>query len=821
MSTFLQDLRYAARALRRSPGFALVAVLTLALGIGANTTIFNIANWVLLRPIPGIADPEELAVVQFQKDDGNSTGISYPNLVDLREAAPALSGLVGSAPASLQVSAENAEPLSLFGEAVTGGYFRVLGVRPQHGRWFLPEELGPGSEARVAVISDRLWHSFFEADPGVVGRTLRLNGSTFTIVGVAPKGFHGTERLGDTDVWLPGPTYPVVRHMSGLMLDDRGAGMFMNVVGRLRPGASLELAQEQLQLAMRRLVEGYPEANDIYGEYRPTVFSGIGIPIFLREQIGGTMRLLMGIVALVLLIACANVANLLIFRGVRRRGETAVRRALGASWNRLLRQSLVEGVLLALLGGAGGVLVAIWLTDLFRGFSLLGLPPLEEVGVDWRVLGFALLVSIATGIFFGIVPAAMAQREDLVSNLKESSRTETGRGARLRGALTVVQLTASMALLVGALLLARTLHNLSRVDLGFDAEEVLTFSVNPEPQGYSPEQVRALRDRLLDRVGEIPGIESVSLIADAPFSRISTGIRVRAGGGDAAREPLDPNVLWIAPDYFTTLGIPLLAGRDFTRAEYNASPESAPDGVVISRNLAIRLFGEENPLGKRVIEDAYEGPVTYQVIGVAADTRTTGLRNAPDPLVYRPLAAAWNDRVAIMVRSARPDAETETAVREAVSEIDSSLPFFRVETLSESVRGYMAEERLFSRMIGLLALLAAVLAGVGLYSVIAYSVAQRTREIGIRMALGAESGRVVGLVAREAGGLVIAGAVIGTAAAAGFSRLLESRLFGVEPLDPAIYFVAGILFLLVTLAASTIPARAATRVDPMVALRAE
>jgi predicted permease len=816
------EMKYALRSLRKNPGFTAVAIFTLAVGIGATTAVFSLANWVLLRPVPGVEAPEELAIVQFWRSEGNWTGVSYANLMDLARAAPAFSGLAGYQSTHLQAAFEGAPPRVLSGETVVGDYFGVLGMRPQRGRFFQPDELLPASTARVAVISDALWRTGFSASSDVLGQRLRLNGSEFTVVGIAPPKFRGVERLGDTDVWLPPAMYPVLRHEPDWNTADRDASYFFEIIGRFRPGATPEMAQEQLRSAMERLVESFPEENEIYTEFIPTVTAGVGVPVHGRARIHETVRLLLGIVSLVLLIACANVANLLLFRGVRRRGEMAMRRALGASASRILRQHLAEGIILSVLGASGGVLIAVWMTDLFEGQRILGLPRIEELTVDWRVLTFALLLALGTGVLFGLFPAWVAWRQDFLPHLKDASRTGTGRGSWLRGTLTIAQVSASIVLLVGALLLARTLHNLSRVEVGFDPERVLAFGISPDAQGYSEERVRALRQQLIERIGALPGTRSVSLASSAPFAGAYTRFRVRAADAPEGSPPLKPHAFFVSPDYFTTLEIPLLAGRTFTDAETFAVPEAAKEGgIVISRNLARKLFGDVNPLGKRVIEEGYKETFTHTVVGIADDTRASDLRAEPELVVYRPLAASWQSSAFILIRSALPRASAEAAVQKAVTGIDRSLPFFRVEMLSEAVAQHMDQERLLARVIGLLALLAALLAAIGLYGVIAYSVAQRTREIGIRMALGAHAAAVVRLVARQSVLLVGVGLLLGVAGAVALSRVLESRLFGVEPLDPFTYAAAGALFALVALIATAAPARTAVRVDPVDALRSE
>jgi predicted permease len=813
------DLRFALRALRRGRGATLSAVLALGLGIGAATAVFSLVNWIELRPVPGVADPESLVLVQMRDEsDGNTTGLSHPNLLDLRRGSSALRSLAGYEGIALQVAIDGAAPMGLMGAAVAGGYFSTLGLQAAGGRLLSREEEDSPIPGYEAVISHHLWRTLFGSDTHVAGRRIRLNGIDFNVVGVAPDGFRGTERLGETDVWVPGSAYSVLRHEDHWSLQDRGRKFLFEFVGRLQPGATPELAEQQLRATMDRLVKAYPEVNEIYSSYLPTVFPGIGLNVLAREHVRRTLLLMTGIVAMLLLIAWANVANLLLLRGVRRRGETAVRRALGASTARLLRSYLVEGVLLSLAGGAVGLLFGVAASRLFQGKQMGWLPEIDHIGLDWRVMGFVLGASLLSGAFFGMVPLWATQRENFLHHLKEASRTGTGRVTWLRGGLIVAQVTSATVLLVAALMLARTLHALSAVSTGFDASGVVAFMVDPSDLGYDSLQNRAFRAQLRERLIETPGFETVSVASSSPFSGGFMKFRLRPANAPDAT-PVEAYEFSASPEIFRTFRIPLLAGRGL-------ASNGGDDEVVINRTLARQLFGSANPLGRTILGPKFGGPAAalYTVVGIVGDTRVQDLRSPePDPVIYRPISAleAWRSVSLFLVRSSRPPSDVEATVRNAVAAIEPSLAIWNAEAVPASVADTISEERLLARMAILLAALAGLLAAVGLYAVVSYSVAQRTREIGIRMALGARMGAIVRLVSRGAAALVAAGIGLGTVIAVVGSRILENRLFGVERLDPMVYAAAAALFAIAAAAALWGPVRAAGGVQPTEALRQE
>ena len=815
------DVRFAARTLRRSPGFTLLAVLTLAVGIGATTAVFSFANWVLFRPVPGVHAPNELVVARPERE-GNGTGISYPNMVDLRRMTPAFSGFMGYQTTSLQLAIEGSDAVSLSGAVVAGDYFGVLGVRPQLGRFFTPGELEPPTAVQAVVISDRLWRSQFGGSGDAVGRVLRLNGLDFRVIGVVPPAFRGTDRIGDMDVWVPFPVYSRIRHQPSLNAASRNWAALFHLVGRLRPGVDAATAQAQLRSAMQRLIEAFPDDNKRYAERPITVHPGIGMFIEGREKARETTMLLLAISALVLAIACANVGNLLLARTLRRRGEFAVRRALGASVGRLVRQHLTEGVLLALAGGSAGVVLALGLNAILESQQLPLFAGMPEVGIDRRVLVFAVTLTVLTGLLAGAIPALYARRRDFLDSLGDAARTRTPGGTVVRNGLTVFQIATSMALLVGGLLMASTLHGLSRVELGFDPSRVSSFLISPDPQGYKPEQVRDLRFQLLNGLDGQPGLDAVALASGAPFAGgYFSGLSFRRADVGGDEWPLSADAFWVSPDYFEVMSIPMLAGRTFSVEEFNAPRDSTGMNIILSRSAATLLFGDENPLGRRVAERRGRSTATHTVIGVVADTRTSSLRSAPEPVIYQPMSLAWQTSLFVLTKAAAAERDAEAVVRAAVRGIDPALPISRTRLLTDGVASAMADARLFARLVGVLAALAATLAAVGLYGVIAFAVVERTREIGVRIALGAQTGGIVRMVVGQAGRLVGAGVVLGVGAALALSRMMQSQLFGVTPLDGSTYAAAALALLVLGIVASAAPARSASRVDPVDALRAQ
>jgi len=821
-NAILLDFRAALRALGRRPGFSLVVAGILAVGVGATTSVYSVADWLLLRPVPGIGAPQDrLVTVQASRPDGNSTGISYPNLVDLEAGAPAVEALAGTAPASAQVVGDRMEPTALRGEAVTEGYFDLLEVDAHVGRLFSPDELRPDGEDAVVVISHRMWTDELGSDPRAVGMQLVVNGESYAVIGVASEGFHGTSRTGDVDLWFPAARYPRLRHFQGEpdpMGRDRR--LFMQSVARLAPSSTPEQAEQQLRDVMERLVAAYPEVNEIHGEYRPTVHPGIGVAPISRAYYRRIVTTMFAVAALLLLIACANVANLLVFRGARLEGAVAVRRALGASRVRIVREHLTEALILSTVAGVLAMGVASGLNEfLWRGGGTFGVSALDQAPLDHRVLLFTLATALSVPLAFALVPALLAGQTDVARSLQASRPTGTARRARLRGGLTVLQLSLSLALVVGSLLLHRTLEGLSRVDPGFDPEGLLVFSADPEPQGYSREEGVRLHLALLERAREIPGVQAATLARTEPFYRGNAYGWVRPPRGDAKAENVMVQFDWIGPDFFATLGVPMRRGRSFEMHEMEPSTPAATEVVVLNETLAQQLFGSPDVVGRTLtVEADFREWTEKRIVGVVQDVRDD-LRSEPEPTLYLPFARGSLGTL-LLRTSVAPEVVT-TEVRAALGGIDPNVPLYRSDSVEEAIASGMAEERTLARLLGALALLAGGLAAVGLYAVVAWTVTERTREIGIRMAMGAQPGRVVAWVVRGAAWLALAGVGVGYGASILVARLLESRLFGVEPFDPATWGTAAVVMLGVATIASAQPALRAAAVRPMEALRSE
>jgi predicted permease len=822
MKVFWRDVVHGLRVLRRRPLFTLTLVIMLGVGIGATTAVFSLANWILLRPVPGVMNARRLVTIEFLgKEQWQKTGISAQNLIDLDAAATTLDGVAGWQPQQLQVMGPDGRAIELSGVTVGGGdYFGVLGVRARLGRLLTAEDSEPGHPSFVAVISSDMWRTMYGADPNVIGKVLRVNRYPLTIVGVARDEFRGVERNSSIDVWFPSSIYAEIRHFPDVeRLRSRGAGIFWSgAVGLLAPGATAEAAQAQLRQIMDRLIEAYPEENEEYTDNRPTLIESIGLGRDFRTYMSGTIRVLVAVVALVLVIACANAANMLLFRGVERRGEAAVRRALGATSGRLLRQQAAESLIVGVLASVAGVGVAYAFRALFRGMRM-GIFNLDNVPFDGRVLAFALLAAITTSLLFGLVPTALSRRLDMTQTLRVSGRRDTSAKTHVRSAIAVVQLALSLTLLVGAVLLTRTLFNLYNVDLGFDAEHVYAFLTDTEPQGYDTDRRNVFEMALLDRLQQTAAVDAAALTVNAPFAGVTSGHSIRHPDDRDSMVPVKMD--WVSAGYFETLNARMLAGRALG-PEDRVSGSSGPMNVVVSATLARQLFDSSPAVGRTVALGARE-PRDLLIVGVAADKRLASLTGEPEAMVYQPLddPERHHEWMYVLVRTRLPLNDAEALVRQAVDALDPALPITQVERLSDKVERHLSEERLFARLLVALASIALLMAAVGLYAVIAYGVAQRTREIGIRMALGARRRRVMAMVLKQAGLLAGIGVVLGIAGGLALSRFIESRLFGVEPLDPGVYAAAALLFGVVTLAAAYVPTRRATLIEPVVALRHE
>ena len=835
MGTLWQDLRYGWRMMLTSPGLTAVAVASLALGIGANTAIFSFVNAVLLRPLP-VAEPERL-VYLFGGTERHPYGVTaYPDYVDYRDQSGVFEGLATYSGISLSFTGgERTELVS--GSIVSGNYFDVLGVKAALGRTFLPEEDQTPGARPVAVLSHGWWQRRFGGDPQIVGRQLTLNGQSFTVVGVAAAGFQGAGAGETNDLFVPMMMQALVRpprggysgEMNPDLLSRRSAGWLV-VVGRLGPGVTLEQAQSAVATVAGRLRQAYPESNE--GRVATLYPASKGDPN-ARGMLLSVSGLLLATVGLVLLIACANVANLLLARASARRREISIRLALGAGRWRLVRQLLTESALLAFIGGAVGLLLALWTVDLLKQAVPAGLMPFAfDFSLDGRVLGFTLGLSLLTGMIFGLAPALQASRPDLLPALKDESQS-FGTGARrfgLRNLLVVVQIALSLVLLIGAGLFLRSLRQAQAIDPGFEPGRVLVAPLNINLLRYTRPQGAEFYRQLVERVEALPGVESASLARVVLLSGAARQSSVlvegqggpdrvdrsegTGGGEEVAQQTTLANVVGLG--YLQTMGIALLRGRDFGSQDR----EGAPGVVIINETFARRHFPGQDPLGRRISLNGPRGP-WREIVGMTRDGKYRTLGEAPAPFVHLPLAQNHETGMTLHVRAAGDPAGLVAAVRGEIRGLERNLPATDIRPLTEQISRSLFPARMGAALLGVFGLIALLLATVGLYGVMSYAVARRTRELGVRMALGAQPGDVLRLVLREGMTLIAAGVGLGLAGALAVTRLLASFLYGVSTTDPATFAGLAALLAAVALLASLIPARRAARVDPMVALRQE
>ena len=811
MSDLSYDIRYALRSLRRSPVFTVVAVLTLSLGIGATTAIFSVVHGVLLTPLP-FPDAGRLVIVWMDnRRMGMSEDIhSWPNYVDLRTQNQVFTDLAGYGGGGQNVTGgcpeDACEPQRVGAAFTTANLFSVLGVSPALGRTYTSEEEEPGNEG-VVVISHGLWTRLLAADSAAIGRTIRLNGRERTVIGIMPRGFAFPEP--DTDLWVPLALPPQAR--------EARSSYFLRVVGRLKPGVTLERAQLDMSVLAQRLEMQYPVNRDL----------GVNLEPLTEEVVGRTLRtalwVMLGAVGAVLLIACANVANLLLSRAAVREREIGVRVALGAGRLRLVRQLLTESVLLAILGGALGIFLAWTGLRLLTGIAPAEIPRLEHVRIDVVVLLVTLGISMLTGVVFGLVPALHASRSSLTDALRESGRGGTAgrRGHRMRRGLAVAQVALVVVLLTGAGLLFRSYLQLQQVDLGFRPERLLTMRLALTGASYqSPEQRIAFFDALLERLRQVAGAAGAGAISDIFLSQTPTSTTFTIEGRPRTLEmenievPLDA----VTPDYFRVMGIPLLRGRTFTEQDARDGPQVA----IINENMARRFWPDEDPVGKRFKYGGPESEAPWNtIVGVVGDMRRTGYDAPVRYETFRPYTQRAVGQMTVVVRTTREPLTLAPSVREVVRSIDPELPVFQVSSMDERLAAMVAQRRFSMTLLGVFAALALVLGLVGVYGVTSYLVAQRTREFGLRIALGADPARVVRLVVGQ--GMLVAGigVALGLAGALALTRLMASLLYDVSPTDFATLAAVTALLVMATLLANYVPARRAARADPLAALRAD
>jgi predicted permease len=817
MKSLIQDLRYAVRMLLKSPGFTLVAISSLALGIGLNTAIFSLVNVTLIRPVPVIRDQSNVFWLRAP--------ISYPDYVDYRSRSQSFEGMAAISGTTDFSVTRSGEPELIKGEYVTENYFDVLGVTALKGRTFVKEE--GQTPTPVVVLSEHLWRTRFDSDANIIGKQIPLNGLGFTVVGVTPPNFIGTEVGLNRELWVPLAMEPTLNPPDTKRAADPIANRFQDrnshwlaVFARLKPGLSREQAASDLTNVARSVAETY--AGKVDPETLRSVqllqMSGGMDPRDQQEALP-VAGIVMAVVAMVLLIACLNMAGLSVARAAARRRETAIRQALGATRPRLARQWLTESVVLAIAGGALGLLLGLWSNHFL--ISYLQATPLAslDLNLDWRVLSFTLAVSVATGIVFGLAPALQATRLDLVTALKSEKVFGRGaRGSRLRTLFVTAQVTLSVLLLICAGLFIRSLQTASTIDPGFNVDRVLTVPLNLSLLRYKESDGQSFFTNLLNRLATQPGVENVSMVRFPQLGFSFAQFQVFAEGGNrgAAEEGISTGFNVVGPNYFKTMQTPLLRGRDFTEADR----KGAPGVVVINATLASLLWKGEEPLGKRISVTGPSGPF-LQVVGVARDGKYRSLGDSPRPYVYQPLLQSYDPKMTLLVRTTGEPQSVTALVREQIHALDPNLPVTDVKTLRDQLNFSLFPSRVAALTLAGFGILALVLAAIGIYGVVSYSVAQRTHEIGIRMALGAKEINVLRLVIREGLFVITVGLVVGLSLAFAATRLIEGFLYGVAATDPLTFLAVPVMLGVVALLASYFPARRATKVDPLRALRYE
>jgi putative ABC transport system permease protein len=805
----MSDLRYAIRTLIKRPGFTAIALLTIALGIGANTAIFSVVNAVLWRPL-SYPHPERLMMVWiYNPRQGFEKDVApYPTFTDWRNQSRSFEHLTAYFGASVSLTGAG-DPAQLRGARVTPSFFPTLSVQPALGRWFTEQDANAGHE-RVVILEHGLWQRRFGGDPTIVGRMIQLSGQPYEVVGVMPAGFQYPD---DATLWLPlAPVEPYKQ-----IMESRGS-YWLNVIGRLRPDSTQAAAQAEMDTIARRLEKQYPDTS-----------GGQGVRVTsLHDEIVGDVRcallVLFGAVACVLLIACANVANLLLTRATGRHRELAIRAALGAGRIRIVRQLLTESLVLALAGAATGLLLATWGVAALQQAAPTNIPRLASITIDRPVLLFTLSIALGTGLIFGMAPAWQSASANQSEALKEGGRSsgEGSRGRRVRHTLVVIEVAVALVLLVGGGLLARSLAVIAKTDLGFNPRNVLALSIELPRYKY-PEDSRVIQfyEQVVERIAALPGVQSVGVGSSVLLGPLPSSSTLSVEGRPAPRNAVNIPVPFdtVTNGYFATLGISLTRGRLFAPEDHAV----APARVIVNQAFVRRFFPSEDPLGKRVtFNNPQDKNIQWlTIVGVVADTRRGGIGRPAWAELYVPLTQSADPRLTVLVRTAGDPITMARAAQEQVWAIDSAQPVASITTLKELLARAQANRRFTMMMLGVFAVVALLLAAVGIYGVIAYSTAQRTHEIGVRVALGATRVDVLHMVLRDGLRIGALGTVIGIAAAAATSRLLSGLLFGISPHDPLTFVVLPAGLLMVALLASWISARRALAVEPVTALRAE
>src|SRR6202161_1009953 len=808
MATFLQDIRYAFRTRGKSPGFTAIVVLTLALGIGANTAIFSVVNAVLLAPLP-YSQPGQLVMAWTSNvPRGDKTApVSGGDFAEWKSGNNVFSGMAASSDEIFTLTGAG-EPQNLIGYQCSADYFRLLGTRPELGRTFLDEEDRPGGPD-VAVLSDAIWRRVFSADPHIVGKSIAFAGKLFTVVGVMPPNFKYPSTV---EIWTPLalPTSYLTNY------DDTP----LRIMARLKPGMTLKQAQAEMDSIEQRIAREHPQTD---GGNSVTL-----VP--LREEIAGDVRMpllvLLGAVSFVLLIACANIASLMLARAAGRRKEIAIRVALGASRGRLVRQFLTEGLALSLMGGILGLVIASGVTSFLlsifpKNIANLNIPQLTSIPMDVRVFAFTLVAAVLTGLLFGLAPALGLKADASVEGLRGSSRSMTAGSSelRLRSALVISEFALALVLLVGAGLLIASFRNLLQGNLGFDADHIISAQLILSQNKYPPAQPQKpfeFANEVLAQIRRQPGVEYVAAADFMPLSGFWNAANLTVQGQPEPAPGQRPSAKSerVTPEYFRTMGIPLLKGRTFSEQDR----KDAPQVVIINETLAHQLFGSRDPIGERLNLGDSKKPDLWRIVGVVGDIHAFGLEEKVRGTLFRPFAQDPVTVVAFVARTSGPPSNLTSSVKQAIWSVDKDQPIYKIVGLDQLANESLALRRVSSVLLGPFSALALLLAGLGIYGVMAFSVAQRTHEIGVRMALGAQPGSVLKMMAAYWMRIVIAGMAIGLAGALALSRVVASQLYGLKPTDALTFFSTSAVLAFIALVACYVPARRAMRVDPMVAL---